>query len=99
MHIPVSAGRRVLIVLDVAVGSATVHVRGWRFAESYRRHGWDVAFVDVRDASEEEIATRARDFDLVYLIKVRSFSLVQRLRSQGSKVVFDLTDPLWENHY
>jgi hypothetical protein len=30
---------RVLIVLDIGAGRATVHVRGYRFLDSFRTHG------------------------------------------------------------
>jgi len=93
------AARRILIVLDVSAGRATVHVRGWRFAESFRTHGWNVEFVDTTEVSEADILKKAKAAEVTYLIKIRSLELVRRLRSQGSKVIFDLTDPLWELRY
>jgi glycosyltransferase involved in cell wall biosynthesis len=91
--------RSVLFVLDIGAGKATVQVRGYRFEKPLRDAGWDVELVDVKDATEDEIVEKARRYAVVYLVKVRSFSLVKRLKAQGSKVVFDLTDPLWEFRY
>lgn len=86
-------------MLDIGAGRATVQVRGWRFAESFRVAGWQAEFVDVKDATEEELLAKARGVDVTYLIKVRSVSLIRRLKAQGSKVIFDLTDPVWEYRY
>jgi glycosyltransferase involved in cell wall biosynthesis len=89
----------VLIVLDVSAGRATVQVRGLRFEESFLEHGWQVEFVATTTFSEDQICIKARDVDAVYLIKIRSLRLVKRLKAQGAKVIFDLTDALWQWRY
>ena len=46
--------------------------------------------------SDRKIVSMAREFDIVYLLKVQSLRLVKALKEKTSaKVVFDLTDALW----
>ena len=74
-------------------------MRGHRFAAPFREHGWDVEFVDLTEVSEADVLAKARTAQVTYLIKIRSLDLVRKLKAQGSKVIFDLTDPLWELRY
>jgi hypothetical protein len=53
----------------------------------------------VTEVSEDDVLAKARAAQVVYLVKIRSLRLLMRLKAQGSKVVFDLTEPLWELRY
>ncbi len=100
---------RVLFVIDSVLGHVTVHLRGLMFQEMFRRHGWDVDFVNLRTSgrrklnswtvrrAENKIVRAAKKYDVVYLLKIASKRLVQRLRSESDvRVAFDLTDALWQ---
>lgn len=92
--------KRVLIVLDVAVGTATAQVRGLRFKDSFAKAGWESTFVDVRDRSEADIVRLAKNVAVVYLVKVRSLSLLRAIRATTSaKIAFDFTDALWQSQH
>lgn len=92
-----SARKSVLFVLDVAVGSATAQVRGYRFREKFLAAGWAAEFVDVADESVDEIVQRAKRHAVVYLVKTRSLVLLRKIkRYTECATVYDLTDVLWE---
>lgn len=45
---------------------------------------------------EEHIARLSREFDVVYLLKTDSFTLLERIRRESkARIVFDLNDALW----
>jgi len=95
-----SAGRRILIVLYPPLGTVTVHIRGLIFRELFIRHGWTPEFVDISEVGEDRIVEMAAGFDVVYLLKIPFFSLVEKLRRHTrAKLVFDLTDALWKPHH
>ncbi|MDD2943560.1 MAG: glycosyltransferase [bacterium] len=90
-------GGKVLFLLDPNLGHATVHTRGLRFASSFQRSAWKAEFIDVNQTPLQEIIARAKESDITYLLKVASLPLVNALREQTkTRVVFDLTDALWE---
>lgn len=90
--------KRLLVVLDVTVGTATAQVRGLRFQKKFAEAGWACTFVDVRDAREAEIVELARSVAVVYLVKVRSLDLLRAIRAAcDAKIVFDFTDALWQS--
>jgi glycosyltransferase involved in cell wall biosynthesis len=90
----------VLFLLDPELGHTTVQVRGLIHEELFKENGWNVEFVNVRQVSENEIVEFAKNFDLVYLLKVASLALVERLKSETNcKVIFDLTDALWKPYH
>jgi glycosyltransferase involved in cell wall biosynthesis len=63
----------------------------------FEKRGWDAQFIDYRDYSEEHLIGLASSVDVVYLLKVASLSLVQKLKSgTKAKIVFDLADALWK---
>lgn len=98
---------RLLFVLNRNLGGATAHARGLVYRPLFAENGWHVEFASVaqppeaddrvvREDREDEIVRIASRFDLVYLLKVNSLRLVERLKAQTSaKVIFDLTDSLW----
>lgn len=90
----------VLFLLDPELGHTTVQVRGLIHKEIFKESGWQVEFLNVRQVSENEIVKFAKNFDLVYLLKVASLALVNKLKLETNcKVVFDLTDALWKPYH
>jgi glycosyltransferase involved in cell wall biosynthesis len=99
------ARRRVLVLYDPFQAGITAHVRGFHFQRPLGERGWRMDFEEYtpppassprRPARECAIALRARRYDIVYLLKVSSLSLVRRLKAIACvPVVFDLTDSLW----
>ena len=88
---------KILFLLDPALGHVTAHLRGTLFADSFKRNGWVADFLDVRTMDEEGIVALSRSYDIVYLLKIASLSLVKKLKEQSeAKVIFDLTDALWK---
>ena len=97
---------RVLFVMDPYLGHITFHTRGVMFRELFEKAGWDVAYTLVaqppehrnrtaRRRREDEIVAMSADYDAVYLLKVSSFRLADRLKRGGRvRVIFDLTDAL-----
>lgn len=91
---------RVLFLLDPELGHATVQVRGLMHKKLFHEQGWEVSFVSVRDLSESDIVSHAQQYEIVYLLKVSSLSLVKRLaRETKCKIIFDLTDALWKPYH
>lgn len=91
---------RILFLLDPELGHTTVQVRGLIHKELFRENGWNVEFVNVRQVPENEIVEIAKNFDVVYLLKVAFLNLVNRLKMETKcKVVFDLTDALWKPYH
>ncbi len=99
---------RVLIVCDPLLGHATVRVRGFMFRPFFQQYGWTASYVNRRPEGrpldpraireqEDRIVEASREYDVVYLLKVPSFSLVDRLKRRSTaRVVFDLSDTLWK---
>jgi glycosyltransferase involved in cell wall biosynthesis len=93
------------VIYDPAQAGITAHVRGFHFKDALAARGWRMEFLAYspppfdsprRGWREIAIALRARAFGVVYLLKVSSLTLVQRLQEVGgARVVFDLTDSLW----
>ena len=87
---------KTLIVLDPELGHVTVQVRGLRYQELFQRDSWPVVFANIRELGEDAIIEIAAHFDVVYLLKVASFRVVDEIRRRtNAKVIFDLTDALW----
>lgn len=92
----VSTGK-VLFVLDPVMGHVTSHLRGLIFKESFQEHGWQVEYVNIREVDENTIVELSKNFDVVYLLKIASLSLVKKLKQLSpAKLIFDLTDALWK---
>jgi glycosyltransferase involved in cell wall biosynthesis len=99
---------RVLFVLDPRQGYATAKIRGLIYREILNEKGWYVEYVSISSYGAElepyrkqrdEILSMAKNFDIVYLLKVNSYSFVRKLRkSTNAKIVFDLTDALWRRN-
>jgi len=78
----------------------TAHVRGTILKESFERAGWRVEFLEATDTPPDDIVRLASGTSLVYLLKVASATLVQRLRQEtNARIVFDLTDALWKLNF
>lgn len=93
---PEEAVPRLLMVADSRRGHVTWRARGTIYREFFERDGWVVTFVDLARSSERAIAKLAARQDVVYLLKVASLSLVNRIRESGSaRVAFDFCEPLW----
>jgi glycosyltransferase involved in cell wall biosynthesis len=100
--------RRVLFVLDPRQGYATAKIRGLIYCDILNANGWYVEYVSISSYGPEleqyrkqpdEILSMAKNFDVVYLLKVNSYSFVRKLRkSTNAKIVFDLTDALWRRN-
>jgi len=97
---------RLLVVTDARLGHATRQVRGLMYREMFQQAGWTVEYLDLRRrlggfwapswGRENEIVRAAREADAVYLLKVASLRLVDRLRRETSaRIIFDMTDALW----
>ena len=96
-----------MFVLDPLLGHVTIKIRGLIYEKMFKQSGWEVDYVSRRpkDAPrnarkirrlEDQIVYQARQFDVVYLLKVPSLYLVKELkRRTNAKVIFDLTDTLW----
>ena len=97
---PAPVSKRIMIVLYPPLGTVTVHIRGLIFKDSFIENGWVPEYLDIRTVGEEKLVEMAANFDVVYLLKIPSFSLVQKLRQKtAAKIVFDLTDALWMPHH
>lgn len=102
---------RLLFVLNSRLGAITAQVRGLIFREAFVQSRWTVEYVDLAQPNElldraarwhreDEIVKRAVDFDLVYLLRVNSWRLVERLRLHTSaRLVFDMADALWNSFH
>lgn len=88
---------RVLFLLDPVMGHVTIHLRGLIFKESFQQYGWRVEYVNIQEVEENTIVELSKNFDVVYLLKTASLSLVKKLKQFSSaKLIFDLTDALWK---
>ncbi|MCC6952992.1 MAG: glycosyltransferase, partial [Deltaproteobacteria bacterium] len=86
----------VLFLFDSAMGQATAHTRAMRFQGHFERAGWRTGFLDFHKSGPEAAIAAAKSFDIVYLLKIASLSVVDRIRRETSaRIVFDLTDALW----
>lgn len=93
--IPGSKGK-LLCVYDPVMGHSTLHVRGLIFKDEYLRRGWDIRFLDYRQAGVDEIVRQASECDAVYLLKVADLRVYQQLKEKTkAKIIFDLSDTLW----
>jgi len=91
--------KRVLVLYDPHMGHATMQARGLALRETMQGRGWRVAYLNVRQATEEQIVAQAVEYGVVYLLKVAALSLVRELKNAGVRVVFDLADSLWKEHH
>ena len=95
-----TSGPRLLFVTNRVLGAITVHIRGRIFQESFGKAGWSVRYLDVADASSDEILKAAGESDVVYMLKVTSLSLIRKLRTRTrARLVYDLTDALWKLNF
>ena len=97
----------VLVVLHPAHGHATAKIRGTIYEAGLNREGWRVNYVSISSnrfapeldpyrKSQKEIIAISGKYDIIYLLKVNSFSFIKKLRRQTqARIVFDLTDALW----
>jgi len=102
---------RILFVLNPSIGRNSCWVRARIFKDIFLDNGWHVEYVDWTPDSSQNILAKssrlnnkivrlARNFDVVYLIKVPSLYFVRRLKAScHAKVVFDLNDALWNSHH
>ncbi len=107
MGVEMNTKGKVLFVLNPGHGHSTPRIRGTIYREMLVKNGWSATFVSISSnpASPEldqfyrthkEIVSLAKDYDLIYLLKVNSFTLIKELkRSSRAKIIFDLTDALW----
>lgn len=87
---------RVLCLYDPLMGHATCITRGLMFEEEYRRHGWEVRFVDYRQSTPEQILAHAAECNVTYTLKVADLALHRLIKQHTrTRLVFDLTDALW----
>ena len=101
-------GPSILFVLNPAVGRNSCQVRAQLFQTIFQDHGWKVDYATwthepsryEADHKNEAIARLAKDYDIVYLIKVPSLRFIRRVQlTSRARVVFDLNDALWtKNH-
>lgn len=98
---------KVLFVLHPKHGHSTAHVRGLIYRDALALNGWTATFVSLSSygqnsilnklkRTKEEIISISKDYDLIYLLKINSYSFIKELkRTSKAKIVFDLTDALW----
>lgn len=86
----------VLFLYDLNLGHSTAQVRGLIHKHLFDKYNWKVDFIEVNNFHRTQIIDHAKNFDIVYLLKVNSLSLVRELKQKTKcKVIFDLTDSLW----
>lgn len=103
--------RRILFVLNPAIGRNSCWVRAQLFKDIFEKSGWIVNYVvwlpepswyflAKKNYKNDAIYRLAQDYDIIYIIKVSSVHFVERLQlTSHAKVVFDLNDALWDaNH-
>ena len=90
----------VLFLMNPILGHVTVYIRGLIFENLLKQNGWRVSFVDINQFEESKIVEMASHFDIVYLLKVASLELVEKIKSSTrSQIIFDLTDALWKPYH
>ncbi|MDZ7646832.1 MAG: glycosyltransferase [Cytophagales bacterium] len=102
---------RVLFILNPGHGNATAKIRGTIYEELLKREGWIIAFASISSdknnpefdkykRSDQEIIEMAKNYDLIYLLKVNKYFLIKKIqKSTNAKIVFDLTDALWRRGF
>ena len=95
---PVTGGRRsALCITDRLRGHATAGVRGTFYQNFFTTLGWDFDTLDVTEVGKIEVLAAAHNRDLIVLIKVASYDLVQAVRQKThATLVFDFSDALWK---
>lgn len=92
--------KKLLIVCDPFHGHISHKIRGLTMMAPLESMGWKVSLLNFREYNMEGILSFALDYDFVYLIKVDSLELIQKLKQRThAKVIFDLTDALWMPHF
>ncbi|MGE5402771.1 MAG: glycosyltransferase [Ignavibacteriales bacterium] len=91
---------KVLFVVDPVLGHITAKVRGHVPYELLNKRGVSARIINLREMQEDKIVELASEYEIIYLVKIASLSLVRALREKTkSLLLFDLTDALWKDYH
>lgn len=92
--------KNLLIICDPFHGHISHKIRGLTMMAPLESMGWKVNLLDFREHNTDSLANTSMNYDFVYLIKVDSLELIQKIKQRThTKVIFDLTDALWMPHF
>ena len=103
---------KILFVLEPEIGLYTNFIRGLIFKDELINRGWQIRFVGIKKSEKkqelnnvdfltiDEIACCSKEYDIVYLLKISSLSLIRKIKKKSNaKIIFDLTDALWRFNF